>query len=52
MSAEFDSLAKILDLANVIIHDTEGKIIIGRQAASASTAGAGRRRSDRSFMSF
>ena len=27
MSAEFDSLVKILDLANVIIHDVEGKIL-------------------------
>ena len=27
MSAEFDSLVKILDLANVIIHDLEGKIL-------------------------
>jgi PAS domain S-box-containing protein len=26
VSAEFDSLVKILDLANVIIHDVEGKI--------------------------
>ncbi|MBV8106620.1 MAG: PAS domain S-box protein, partial [Hyphomicrobiales bacterium] len=27
MTAEFDSLVKILDLANVIIHDLEGKIL-------------------------
>jgi len=27
VSAEFDSLVKILDLANVIIHDVEGKVL-------------------------
>src|SRR5271157_4522191 len=27
LSAEFDSLVKILDLANVIIHDVEGKVL-------------------------
>jgi hypothetical protein len=46
VNAEFASLAGILDLANVIIHDVDGKSSTRRRAASAFTAGAERKPSD------
>ena len=51
MSAEFDSLVKILDLANVIIHDLEGKILHWTTGCERLYGWTGRRRSDKSSMS-
>ena len=46
MSAEFDSLVKILDLAIVIIHDPEGKILHWTKGCERLYGWTGRRPSD------
>jgi PAS domain-containing protein len=51
-AAELTSLAKILDLANVIIHDVDGRISYWTTGCERLYGWSRERRLDKSFMSF